>query len=78
MKDLILRDESYVAQYKPTKIMKKRLVLRDERGKTRAVAQNPCQERRIITLGARVKVDPETCQSIIGHGFKRSIICGGQ
>jgi hypothetical protein len=77
MKDLILRDESYIAQYKPSKIMKKRLVLRDENGKIRAVAQNPCQERKIIALGARIKVDLKTCRSIRRRGFKPSIICGG-
>jgi hypothetical protein len=77
MKDLILRNEPYIAQYKPTKIMKKRLVLRDEHGKIRVVAKDPCQERRIITQGARIKVDPETCQSIVRRGFKHSLICGG-
>jgi len=77
MKDLILRNEPYIAQYKPRKIMKKRLVLRDEHGKIRAVAKDPCQERRIITLGARIKLDPKTCQSIRRRGFKHSIICGG-
>ena len=65
MKDLILRNEPYIAQYKPRKIMKKRLVLRDEHGKIRLAAKDPCQERRIITLAARIKLDPETCQSII-------------
>jgi hypothetical protein len=44
MKDLILRNEPYIAQYEPRKIMKKRLVLRDEQDKTRVVAKDPCQE----------------------------------
>jgi len=74
MKDLILRNEPYIAQYKPRKIMKKRLVLRDEHGKIRLAAKDPCQERRIITLAARIKLDPETCQSIIDRGFKHSTI----
>jgi hypothetical protein len=77
MKDLILRNEPYVGQYRPTKIMRRRLVLRDEDGKMRVVSKDPCQERRIITLGARVKVDPEMCQSIMRQGFKHSIVCGG-
>jgi hypothetical protein len=50
MRDLILRNEPYVAQYKPRKIIKKRLVLRDEHGKIRLTAKDPCQERKIITL----------------------------
>jgi len=77
MKDLILRNEPYMAQYKPRKIMKKRLVLRDEHGKIRIVTKDPCQERRIITLGARIKLDPKTCQSIMRRGFKHSIIHTG-
>ena len=77
MKDLILRNESYIAQYKPRRIMKKRLVLRDEHGKVRIVTKDPCQERRIINLGARIKLDPETCRSIMRRGFKHSIVCGG-
>jgi hypothetical protein len=77
MKDLILRNEPYVAQYKPRKIMKNRLVLRDEHGRLRVVSKDPCQERRITTQGARIKVDPKTCQSIRRRGFKRSLICGG-
>lgn len=77
MKDLILRNEPYIAQYKPRNIVKQRLVLRDEHGKLRVVTKDPCQERKIITLGARIKVDPETCQSIMRRGFKHSIICGG-
>jgi hypothetical protein len=77
MKDLLLREEPFIAQYKSSRIMKKRLVLRDERGKVRVVAKDPCQERKIVTLGARVKVDTETCRSIRRRGFKHSIICGG-
>jgi hypothetical protein len=77
MKDLILRSEPYIAQYKPRKIMKKRLVLRDEHGKLRLVTKDPCQERRIINLGARIKLDPQTCRSIMRRGFKHSIVCGG-
>jgi hypothetical protein len=77
LKDLILRNEPYIAQYKPRRIMKKRLLLRDEHGKIRVAAKDPCQERKIITLGARVKLDPETCQSIMRRGFKHSIISGG-
>jgi hypothetical protein len=77
MKDLILRNEPYIAQYKPKKIVKKRLVLRDEHNRTRVVAKDPCQERKIVTLGARIEVDTETCQSIMRQGFKHSIICGG-
>jgi hypothetical protein len=77
MKDLILRNEPYIAKYKPRKIMKKRLVLRDEHGKIRLVTKDPCQERKIITLGARIKLDPETCRSIMRRGFKHSIVCGG-
>ena len=77
MKDLILRDEPYIAQYKPRTIMNKRLVLRDEHGKMRVVTKDPCQERKIITLGGRIKVDPKTCQSIRRRGFKHSILCGG-
>jgi hypothetical protein len=77
MQDLILRNEPYIVQYKPRKIIKKRLVLRDEYGKVRVVTKDPCQERRITTLGARIKVDLGTCQSIVKRGFKHSIICGG-
>jgi hypothetical protein len=57
--------------------MKKRLVLRDEQGKIRVAAKDPCQERKIIALGARIELDPETCESIMRRGFKHSIICGG-
>jgi hypothetical protein len=77
MKDLILRNERYVAQYKRKKIMRNRLVLRDERGRIRVTSKDPCQERRIVTLGARVKVDPQVCRSIVKRGFKHSLICGG-
>jgi hypothetical protein len=77
MKDLILRNEPYIVQYKRRNIIKQRLVLRDEHGKVRVVAKDPCQERRIVTLGARVKVDPETCRSIVRRGFKHTLICGG-
>lgn len=77
MKDLILRNESYIAQYKPRKIMKKRLVLRDEHGKIRLVTKDPCQERKITTLGARIKLDPKTCRSIMRRGFTHSIIHTG-
>jgi hypothetical protein len=59
MKDLILRNEACVAQYKPRKMMKQRLVLRDEHGRIGDAAQNPCQERKIIALGARIKLDPD-------------------
>jgi len=77
MKDLILRNERYIAQYKPRKIIKNRLVLRDEHGKIRVAAKDPCQERKIISLAARIKLDPETCESIMRRGFKHSIIHTG-
>jgi len=77
MKDLTLRNEPYVAQHKPKKVVGDRLVLRDENGRIRAVANGPCQERQILTLGARIKLDPNTCRSIKRRGFKHSIIQTG-
>jgi len=77
MKDLILRNEPYVTKYKPTKMVKDRLVLRDEYGRIRAVSKGPCQERQILTLGARIKLDPNTCRWIKRRGFKHSIIQTG-
>ena len=77
MNDLILRSEPFIAHYGSRRIMRNRLVLRDERGKIRLVTKDPCQERKIITLGARIKLDPETCRSLTRRGFKHSIIHTG-
>jgi hypothetical protein len=77
MKDLILREQPYIAQCESSKVVKKQLVLADEHGNIRAVARDPCQDRKITALGARIKVDPETCQSIVDRGFPYSIVCGG-
>jgi len=77
MKDLILRNEPYITQYKPRKIVRERLILRDEYGRIRAATKGPCQERQILTLGARIKLDPNTCRSIKRRGFKHSLIQTG-
>jgi hypothetical protein len=77
MKDLILRNEPYITQYKPRRIAKDRLILRDEYGRIRAVTKGPSQERQLLTLGARIKLDPKTCRSIKRRGFKHSIIQTG-
>jgi hypothetical protein len=77
MKDLILRSEPYIVEHKPKRIIKKHLVLRDEHGKIIAIAKDPCQERKIIALGARIKLDSETCESIMRRGFKYTITCAG-
>jgi hypothetical protein len=77
MKDLVLRNEPYIAQYNPNRIVRNRLTLREEHGRIRVIANGPCQERLLLSKGARTKVDQKTCQSITRRGFKHSIVLGG-